>query len=60
MSTKPRAGRVRSAYEFISTHRDQYNVRRMCRVLDVAPSGYYKWRQQPLSNHEQETLGSYG
>src|SRR5690242_20658660 len=54
MSTTPRAGRVRSAYEFIKAHRAQYNVRRMCRVLDVAPSGYSKWLQQPVSNHGQE------
>jgi len=26
----------------------------MCRVLDVAPSGYYEWLQQPISNRAQE------
>jgi hypothetical protein len=30
-------GRVRSAYEFIKAHRDQYSVQTMCRVLEVAP-----------------------
>jgi hypothetical protein len=31
-------GRVRSAYEFIKAHRDQYSVQMMCRVLEVAQS----------------------
>ena len=26
----------------------------MCRILDVAPSGYYEWLTQPLSNRAQE------
>jgi putative transposase len=26
----------------------------MCRILDVAPSGYCEWLKQPLSNHAQE------
>jgi len=47
-------GRVRSAYEFIKAHRDQYSVQMMCRVLEVAPSGYYDWLLQPLSNRVQE------
>jgi putative transposase len=54
MSTPPRAKRVRTIYEFIKGQRNQYSVRFMCRVLDVAPSGYYAWLQQPLSNHAQE------
>ena len=43
MSTKLSAGRVRSTYEFIKANRDNYSVRAMCRVLGVAPSGYYEW-----------------
>jgi putative transposase len=53
-STRSSAGRVRSAYEFIKAHRSRYSVQRMCRVLDVAPSGYYEWLQQPLSSRAQE------
>ena len=47
-------GRVRSAYEFIKAHRDRYSVQTMCRVLEVAVSGYYDWLKQPISNHAQE------
>jgi putative transposase len=32
-------------YACITRHRDEYPVRLMCRVLDVAPSGYYRSRQ---------------
>jgi hypothetical protein len=42
-------GRVRSAYEFIKAHRDRYSVQMMCRVLEVAPGGYYDWLLQPIS-----------
>ena len=54
MSTKPTARRVRATYDFIKTHRDRYDVRKMCRVLVVAPSGYYKWLQHPISSHAHE------
>ena len=54
MSTKPSTGRVRSTYEFIETHRGEYSVQMMCRVLGVAQSGYYEWLQQPISNRGQE------
>jgi putative transposase len=47
-------GRVRSAYEFIKAYRDQYSVQMMCRVLEVAASGYYDWLLQPVSNRAQE------
>jgi len=43
MSTKPSTGRVRPTYEFIKAHRERYSVQTMCRVLGVAPSGYYEW-----------------
>ena len=26
----------------------------MCRILEVAPSGYYDWLKQPISNRAQE------
>ena len=54
MSTKLSAGRVRSTYEFIKANRAQYSVQSMCRVLGVAPSGYYDWRTQPISNRGLE------
>jgi putative transposase len=54
MSKQQSAGRVRSTYEFIKTHRNRYSVQSMCRVLGVAPSGYYEWLKQPISNRAQE------
>ena len=47
-------GRVRSTYEFIKAHRDRYSVQMLCRVLEVAVSGYYDWLTQPISDHAQE------
>ena len=54
MSTNLSAGRVRSTYEFIRSHRAKYSVQALCRVLDVAPSGYYERLKKPLSNRAQE------
>lgn len=54
MSTRLSTGRVRAGYEFIKAHRDRYSVQTMCPVLGVAPSGYYEWLQQPISNRAQE------
>jgi len=47
-------GRVRSVYEFMKAHRKEYSLQMMCRVLEVAPSGYYDWLIQPMSNRAQE------
>lgn len=54
MSTRLSAGRVRSTYEFIKAHRNKYSVQTMCRVLGVAPSGYYEWLTHPISNRAHE------
>ena len=54
MSTKLSTGRVRSTYAFIKAHRKQYSVQALCRILGVAPSGYYEWILQPLSARAQE------
>lgn len=54
MPTKAAEGRVRTVYAFIKANRKQHSVQEMCRVLRVAPSGYYDWLKQPLSNRAQE------
>jgi len=48
MSTKLSAGRVRATYQF-KANRGEYSVLVMCRVLGVAPSGYYEWLTHPIS-----------
>jgi putative transposase len=54
VSTKFSAGRVRATYEFIKANRADYSVRAMCKVLGVAPSGYYEWLRHPISNRAIE------
>ncbi len=33
----------------ITRHRGEFQLRLMCRVLEVAPSGYYAWRKRSPS-----------
>ncbi|KHK48470.1 integrase [Ralstonia sp. A12] len=40
-------------YAWIDTHRDQYSVSRLCRVLAVSRSGYCQWRVRPPSARAQ-------
>lgn len=54
MSKRTSVGRVRRAYQFIEAHRRQYPIQVMCQVLEVAPSGYYEWLQNPISNRARE------
>lgn len=43
-------------YQFIKDHCDQYPVTLMCRLLEVACSGYYEWRKEPLSAQKMADL----
>jgi putative transposase len=47
-------GRVRATYEFIKAHRDEFSIQEMCRVLEVAQTGYDDRLKQPVSNRAQE------
>jgi hypothetical protein len=49
MPTKFSSGRTPRVWEFIRTHRRWYEVRQMCRVLEVTHSGYYAWLKGPQS-----------
>jgi putative transposase len=54
MPTEFSTGRVRKIYKFIDTHRDEFSVKMMCRVLEVTRAGFYAWCKQPLSNRSLE------
>ena len=43
MPVKVSTGRVRQVYRFIEAHRNQFSIEAMCKILEVAPSGYYEW-----------------
>ena len=54
MSAKPKAGSVRSKYEFMKAHRKKFATEAMCRVMGVASSGYCEWLQRPRSDRAIE------
>lgn len=54
MSTRSKAWSTRRIYQFIKDHSQEYDVQTMCRALEVTRSGYYAWRQQPVSDRARE------
>ena len=41
-------------YAFIAAHKEEFRVRRMCRVLRASPSGYHEWLAREQSKREAE------
>lgn len=41
-------------YAFIKAHEAQHSVRRMCKLMQVHPSGYYAWQGAPQSQRAQD------
>jgi len=41
-------------YWFMDQHRSSHGVQKMCRVLGVSRSGYYRWKSQPQSKRQKD------
>ncbi|MBK7477768.1 MAG: IS3 family transposase [Haliscomenobacter sp.] len=44
-------------YQFIAEHRKEFPIEKMCKVLDVSKSGYYKWFNSEPSKRLIENQG---
>ncbi|MBF38672.1 MULTISPECIES: IS3 family transposase [unclassified Idiomarina] len=51
---------VRLRYAFIKHHKDCWPIRKLCRLLDVHPSGYYAWRKEPCSRRQKRDIRQTG
>ncbi|MGX9391913.1 hypothetical protein ACWX0K_23655 [Nitrobacteraceae bacterium UC4446_H13] len=40
MSKRQKSWDVRRAYEFIKAHRHEYDIKTMCRALEISRTGY--------------------
>ena len=39
-----------SRFRFVDDHRDTYQVKRLCTLVEVSRQGYYAWRSRPASD----------
>ncbi|WP_096186060.1 IS3 family transposase [Evansella halocellulosilytica] len=39
-------------FEFIEKHSSEFSVKKMCKVLQVSRSGYFKWKKREVSQQE--------
>jgi putative transposase len=54
MPKQLRIERPKRIYAFIKAHRNEFDVRTMCRVLGVSRSSLYEWIHHPVSNRARE------
>lgn len=54
MCKKKESNEVRRKYEFIKANYGKHEIRIMCRLLDVTPSGDNAWLNNPVSNRDRE------
>lgn len=43
-------------FKLIDTAKKDFPVQRLCKVLDVSPSGYFAWRARPASRRQRDDL----
>jgi putative transposase len=39
-------------FKFIANNHSSFPVKKMCHILNVSPSRYYRWRKSPLSSRK--------
>jgi putative transposase len=54
MPSQQRIDRPKRIYAFIKAHRDEFDVRTMCKTLGVSRSSFYEWLLNPVSNRDRE------
>lgn len=43
-------------FQLIDSAKKEFAVRRLCKVLDVSPSGYFAWKSRPACRRQREDL----